>query len=88
MKKNHEIKDISFTMSTMKIIIDGQEYEYDLAQISPRLASASQSDQQNYSISPSGYGIHWPSIDEDLSIDGLLGISHKQPRRRKKIIQK
>ena len=25
---------------------------------------------------PSGYGIHWPLIDEDLSIDGLLGIVH------------
>ena len=22
-------------------------------------------------------GIHWPLIDEDLSIDGLLGVEHK-----------
>lgn len=86
MKKVHEVTDISFTDSTMKIIIDGKEYEYDLAQISSRLASASKSDQQNYDISPSGYGIHWPSIDEDLSIDGLLGIAHQPPRRRKKLI--
>jgi len=27
-------------------------------------------------ISPSGYGIHWPLLDEDLSVDGLLGIIH------------
>jgi len=30
-----------------------------------------------YEISPSGYGIHWPLIDEDLSIDGLLGVKHR-----------
>ena len=88
MKKIHDVKEISFTDSTMKILIDGKKYEFELAQISSRLASASQSDQQNYNISPSGYGIHWPSIDEDLSIDGLLGITHKPPRRRKKLIHK
>jgi hypothetical protein len=26
----------------------------------------------NFQISPSGYGIHWPDIDEDLSVEGLL----------------
>jgi len=26
-----------------------------------------------------GYGIHWPDIDEDLSIDGLIGIKHSFP---------
>ncbi|PKN21436.1 MAG: hypothetical protein CVU65_16870 [Deltaproteobacteria bacterium HGW-Deltaproteobacteria-22] len=25
-------------------------------------------------MSPSGYGIHWPELDEDLSVDGLLGL--------------
>ncbi|MDP2982675.1 MAG: DUF2442 domain-containing protein [Candidatus Latescibacter sp.] len=29
-----------------------------------------------YKIQPSGYGIHWPLIDEDIAIDGLLGIVH------------
>jgi len=23
-------------------------------------------------VSPSGYGIHWPELDEDLSIDGMI----------------
>ena len=86
MKKLHQVSDILFTGLTMKIIIDGKEYKYDLAQISSRLASASKSDQQNYDISPSGYGIHWPSLDEDLSIDGLLGIAPQPPRRRKKLM--
>ncbi|OYZ50723.1 MAG: hypothetical protein B7Y15_08625 [Bacteroidetes bacterium 24-39-8] len=25
-----------------------------------------------FTISPSGYGIHWPLIDEDLAVDAIL----------------
>ena len=36
----------------------------------PRLKSASVADRANYEIMP--IGIHWPAIDEDLSIAGML----------------
>ncbi|MEO0416427.1 MAG: DUF2442 domain-containing protein [Verrucomicrobiota bacterium] len=36
----------------------------------PRLASASSEKLKNMELSP--LGIHWPDIDEDLSIRGLL----------------
>jgi hypothetical protein len=36
-------------------------------------------ERNNFEVSPSGYGIHWPLIDEDLSIDGLIGIVHTPP---------
>ena len=36
-------------------------------------------EKNQFEIAPSGYGIHWPLIDEDLSIDGLPGIVHSQP---------
>ena len=40
-----------------------------------RLASASKDQLMDFEISPSGYGIHWPQIDEDISVkaftDGL-----------------
>jgi hypothetical protein len=26
----------------------------------------------NFQLSPWGYGIHWPEVDEDLSIDGMI----------------
>jgi len=29
---------------------------------------------KNFEISPSGYGIHWPDVDEDISIKAFLGI--------------
>ena len=38
----------------------------------PKLLHASAADRANWKISGGGYGIHWPSIDEDLSSEGLL----------------
>ncbi len=39
----------------------------------PLLHNATQSQLRNYEISPAGIGIHWPELDEDLSIAGLMG---------------
>jgi hypothetical protein len=36
----------------------------------PRLQSASKAERMNYEIMP--MGIHWPGLDEDLSIAGML----------------
>lgn len=80
MKKYREVSDIRFTDESLKIRIDGQNYEFKISAISERLANASEVERGKYEISPSGYGIHWPLIDEDLSIDGFLGISHRPQR--------
>ena len=40
---------------------------------------ASQENKERFEISPAGYGIHWPDVDEDLSIDGLIGTKHSFP---------
>ena len=39
---------------------------------SERLASASQVERNRAVLSPSGYGINWPLIDEDLAVSHLL----------------
>ena len=36
----------------------------------PRLAAASSDERSNVELTP--LGIHWPDVDEDLSIAGLL----------------
>lgn len=36
----------------------------------PRLMNATDAEQKNFSISPNG--LHWASLDEDISIEGLL----------------
>ncbi len=38
----------------------------------PRLATASPEAQANWEICGAGEGIHWPELDEDLSIEGML----------------
>ena len=37
-----------------------------------RLQEATPQERQNYEISPSGYGVHWPDVDEGLSARGAL----------------
>jgi len=38
----------------------------------PRLACGTPAEHANFQISSAGYGIHWPDLDEDLSIDGMI----------------
>lgn len=76
MNTSHLIGKLTFTDTALIIEIDGEKKQYELNTISPSLAAASDSERMTYEISPSGYGISWPLIDEDLSVDGLLGIVH------------
>jgi len=38
----------------------------------PRLAHGSMRERQQWEFIGPGIGIHWPALDEDISIDGLL----------------
>lgn len=38
----------------------------------PRLFNASPQQRMNWQLAGGGYGIHWPDVDEDLSVEGLL----------------
>lgn len=38
----------------------------------PRLAYATPDERANFEISGGGRGIHWPDLDEDIGIEGLL----------------
>jgi uncharacterized protein DUF2442 len=77
MTRYHNIEKVLFQDDNMKLKVDGKEYSFALQDISQRLAKATPAERAAYEISPSGYGIHWPLIDEDLSIDGLLGVKHR-----------
>lgn len=50
---------------------DGRQLSVPLAWY-PKLASASLKVLRHFEISPGGYGIHWPDLDEDLSVQGFL----------------
>jgi hypothetical protein len=78
--KVHEVSGLVFDGDQMQINIDGKGFVFALKEVSPRLLKASKTERETFEVSPSGYGIRWPMVDEDLSIDGLLGIKH-QPLR-------
>lgn len=79
--KFHTVEKITFSGDTMLLDVDSRQVKVDLREVSPLLATASSAQRMRYEISPSGYGIHWPDLDEDLSIDGLLGIQHSPKAR-------
>mgnify|MGYP001233655258 FL=1 len=72
MKKYHDVKNIRFERDHLLLSVDGKDYRIDLRQYSKKLAAADDRTKMNFEISPSGYGIHWPDLDEDLSIDGMI----------------
>ncbi|CAN5482755.1 hypothetical protein BH11BAC1_BH11BAC1_09170 [soil metagenome] len=51
---------------------DGKTYQFELKKLSERLAKASNQQLKQFTISASGYGIHWHAIDEDIPIPALL----------------
>ena len=82
MTKRHVVENLSFEENIISMSVDGRNYKFDITQISSRLSKSSVVQRYNYVISPSGYGIHWPDIDEDLSIDALIGVKHVKMSRR------
>jgi hypothetical protein len=59
-------------------LIDGRTISVPLAW-SWRLSEATPEQRSHFEILGSGSGIHWPEIDEDISVAGML---HGIPARR------
>ena len=68
----HNIQSINFDENEIELDIDGRILKVELGNVSDKLLNASEIERNFYKVSPSGYGIHWPLIDEDLSIEALL----------------
>ena len=52
-------------------LADGRRIVVPLAWF-PRLLHANPSERRNWRLIGDGQGIHWPDIDEDISVSGLL----------------
>jgi hypothetical protein len=61
-------------------LVDGRTISVPLAW-SWRLSEAAPEQRSNFEIIGDGLGIHWPDIDEDISVEGML---HGSPARRPK----
>jgi len=75
MEKTYNILGISFENDFLILKFENQVVKLKLASISEKLARATEQERNDFTISPSGYGIHWRQLDEDLSVKGLLKAS-------------
>ncbi len=63
---------IEFTDDELVVsLVDGRTITVPLVWF-PRLAAATTVQLRNYELLGDGEGIHWPDVDEDLSVEGLL----------------
>jgi hypothetical protein len=65
-------KAIKAMADGLVLIVDGRSVSIPWEKCSERLARASQTERSRAVLSPSGYGIYWPLIDEDLAVGSLL----------------
>ena len=53
------------------VLADGRELAAPLAWF-PRLAETTEAERKNWRLIGRGHGIHWPEVDEDISIASRL----------------
>lgn len=82
MNKIHDVQSAIAENDVFTITLDGNTYHLPWADCSPRLAKATPAQRKHFEVSPSGYGIHWPEIDEDLAITPLLQQAESQMTRQ------
>jgi hypothetical protein len=62
-------------------LVDGRVISVPLAW-SWRLAEATPAQRAHFRLIGTGQGVHWPDVDEDISVEGML---HGTPARRPKL---
>ncbi len=65
-------RDVSCTDDALVVgLVDGRVLSVPLVWF-PRLLDATADERKNWVLLGGGVGIHWPDVDEDLSVEGLL----------------
>jgi hypothetical protein len=66
------IANVSITDDTLAVDLeDGRTIAVPIGWY-PRLAYGTAEERAKFEISGAGYGIHWPDLDEDIGVEGLL----------------
>jgi hypothetical protein len=64
--------DVTVTDNRLVVVLaDGRELAAPLAWF-PRLLEAGEDARRNWRLIGRGHGIHWPDVDEDISVASLL----------------
>lgn len=66
------VRDVRSTDDSLIVdLMDGRTISVPLAWF-PRLLHATAEERSTWELAGGGFGIHWPGLDEDLSVAGLL----------------
>jgi hypothetical protein len=82
MEKLFEISQVVLKGHLLSFRVNGIPVICDLAKVSDVLAKATTEQVANMVVDPIGVGFHWPALDEDLSVNGMLrelGIEVRPP---------
>ena len=71
-EKIHDVEIAKTDDTYLYLNVDKQSYRIRWVDCSPKLTEATQTEREYVEVSPSGYGLHWPLIDEDLAVTPLL----------------
>jgi len=64
--------EVEVTESALRLVLaDGREISAPLAWF-PRLLRATPAERRDWRLIGSGVGVHWPALDEDISVASLL----------------
>ncbi|MEI6387973.1 MAG: DUF2442 domain-containing protein [Spirochaetota bacterium] len=64
--------DCEISQDTISVILgDGRTVSAPLEWF-PRLLHATNAERKNWALIGNGEGLHWPEVDEDISVAGLL----------------
>lgn len=65
-------QEIGFTEDSLVVYLDdGRSVSVPLAWY-PRLAAGTKEERAHYELIGDGEGIHWPALDEDISVEGII----------------
>ena len=71
LKMSNAVKVTVSEVSLSVDLEDGRSISAPLAWY-PRLVHATQAERDNWALIGKGQGIHWPDLDEDLSVRGII----------------
>jgi hypothetical protein len=81
------IRDIKVTSDSITAyLVDGRIVSVPLAW-SWRLSEATPAQRMKWRIIGDGQGVHWPDVDEDISVEGMLhGVPAHRPRVQMRLL--
>jgi len=81
LESDPQATDVSFSDAAFRVVLDdGRELVIPLAWF-PRLLHGTAAQRGNWELIGKGEGIHWPDLDEDISVAGLLAGRGDMTRR-------